>query len=326
MEITFEQVKELIPEMVSLYYVDYRDSFDNHMELIQDCIHEGNHDALYEKTDEWFLAADDREYYLKELTKDLAKRYELEDDDAEEIVKHYLDEIMEVLWDRDDSTPVKDLLSNTREESMFFDTGYYMDGDSWAWDEKRVTKERQLIKRMLGLRAIGEGNDAAIDSMIRQANYGGQIVLYFYDNPTDYIGLEETTIKFRNPVIACINTGNGSGDHCELEGCEIKLPYIKDNLFICRTIRYSYVHEVCGMVHDWCSGVTVTFDKKKSKKKVEESSLSKEQARDKELTKIFKAGGCTFGDMDISRHKDTEYINSFPHGWKCKKCGTFWID
>jgi hypothetical protein len=326
MKITFEQVKELIPTRVSMYYVDYRNSLDESLELVQDCIHEGNYDTLYEKTDEWFLDADGGDYYLKELERDLAKKYELETDDAEEIVEHYLDKIMDVLWDRNDSTPTKDLMSNTNKTPMFYDTGYYMDGDSWAWTEKQVIKERQLIKKALGLRAIGEGNDAAIDMMIRQASYGGKIVLYFYDNPTDWIGVEGTTIKITNPIIACIDTSGGSGDHCDLEACSIKLPFEKENLFICSTIKYNYSFSVCGMIHNWCDSSSVELIKAKTKKTVGTSSLTKEMAREKELTKIFKSGSCTYGDMDIARHRDVEYINDYPCRNQCPNCKTAWID
>ena len=34
-KLTWEQVKELIPERVSLYYVDYRDSLDESTDLLQ---------------------------------------------------------------------------------------------------------------------------------------------------------------------------------------------------------------------------------------------------------------------------------------------------
>ena len=33
-----------------------------------------------------------------------------------------------------------------------------------------------------------------------------------------------------------------------------------------------------------------------------------------------------FGDMNISRHKETPYRNDYPCGSRCEDCGTFWID
>ena len=35
-KITWEEVKELIPDSVSLYYVDYRDSLDDHLDVLQE--------------------------------------------------------------------------------------------------------------------------------------------------------------------------------------------------------------------------------------------------------------------------------------------------
>lgn len=71
-------------------------------------------------------------------------------------------------------------------------------------------------------------------------------------------------------------------------------------------------------------------EKKKDNKKIyiklpkeEKESVKRERELDE---KWRKTRGCTFGDMNYSRHADKEYINDFPCGSKCKKCGTFWID
>ena len=41
---------------------------------------------------------------------------------------------------------------------------------------------------------------------------------------------------------------------------------------------------------------------------------------------VFKTGGCTAGDMDMNRHRNTYYLNEFPCGTHCPHCHTFWID
>ena len=135
-------------------------------------------------------------------------------------------------------------------------------------------------------------------------------------------------INFTNPQIALIDNGNGSGNDEEFYGLKIAFPFDRKNLFIDRATHYSYVYDVCGMDDDFCDTTKVTlYEKRKNnKKKIEKSSLHKHLDQEKEYNKIYKAGKCSFGDMNSSRHRNVEYINDFPCGSKCKDCGTFWID
>lgn len=110
-KLTWEQVKELIPERVSLYYVDYNDNLNGQLDLLQKCIDDKNLDALYEKIDDWYIDGADTEYYIKELKADIEQKYDIED--AEYILNEFQDEIRDELYNRDDSNIVKDLLKNT---------------------------------------------------------------------------------------------------------------------------------------------------------------------------------------------------------------------
>lgn len=178
--------------------------------------------------------------------------------------------------------------------------------------------------------------DARIEMMIRQASYGGQLVIYFRESIDCLIGdydengkqFEPTTIKFTSPVIAIIDTSGGSGDDCWLEGHEVSMPLVRNNLFVCKCVKYSYTYEVCGMVSDWCDSTVVHWSEKplKTKSTIEPSNLNDAMERQAALDQIYKAGGCTSGDMNITRHRDVKYINDFPCGNKCTKCGTFWVD
>ena len=49
LEAPISEVLELLPEKTSLVYVDYRDSLDEQPKLLQECIHNGNMDVLYEQ-------------------------------------------------------------------------------------------------------------------------------------------------------------------------------------------------------------------------------------------------------------------------------------
>jgi hypothetical protein len=329
-KITWEQVKELLPESVSLYDVDYRDSLDDHADLLQECIQERCKDTLYEKIDEWYIDSPHYafEYYDKEIQKDIERAFDVDSDEAEEIFEEYREEIRDVLYNRDDSDVIKDLLRNTRDFAMFYDTGYEISEGSWSWDEKTVKQELKEIKKVLGIKIKDNTWDQELDMMIRQASYGGQLVIYFCESVDDFLEIDEqyNMINFRNAHVAIIDTSGGSGDHCYLGGSDITLPLDVSNLYICKAVKYSYTHDVCGMYNDWCAGTSVQLLTKKTKKTAAKSSLAAQQQREKEYQETYRKGSCTPGDMNYSRHRDTEYINNFPCGSKCKKCGTFWID
>ena len=70
----------------------------------------------------------------------------------------------------------------------------------------------------------------------------------------------------------------------------------------------------------------VEFSKRKQRLKIVESETNKLLEQEKKYNDTWKKGECTFGDMDITRHKNTPYQNDFPCGNKCTSCGTFWID
>ena len=48
------QLTDYIPQYVSLYYVDYRDDFDEHEDIQEECIRSNNMEKLYEKAYEWY--------------------------------------------------------------------------------------------------------------------------------------------------------------------------------------------------------------------------------------------------------------------------------
>lgn len=114
-KITFEEIKDLLPTRTSLYYVDYNDSLDNHTKLIQECIDDKNCDALYEATNEWY---EEQPFYAfesldNELISDICNRFEIEEEEAEEIFEEFRDEIRDHYYDVDDSDVLKDLVRNS---------------------------------------------------------------------------------------------------------------------------------------------------------------------------------------------------------------------
>jgi hypothetical protein len=326
-QVELNDLLELLPQNTYLGHVDRNDSFDNSLGILQNCIHNNSFDELNETVDDWYTEQIDShaDEYIKVLKNDFENKYpQLSTDIIDDNESDIIDEI----YRRDKNNLFDDLFRNTSKQTMFYDTGYEVANGSWNWSNKEIIAERKRIIKKLKIVNISESEFAKIDLMISQASYGGQLVIYFYDNVEDYIGNEKrNTIMFKNPCIAIINTGNGSGDHCELNNCESKLTFNRENIFICKTIKYSYTFAVCGMVSNWCEQTKVSLINNKNVK----ISLTKTKTalileNDKKYDETFKNGKCTFGDTDFNRHRNVSYINDYPCGHKCPHCGTFWID
>jgi len=324
----YKDIIDMLPNSVELIYVDYRDSFDENMDIIQKCIHEGNTDAMYEED---YIDFHEQENYsvdeiITELTKDIAEKYNITEKEANDIVEEYEDEIRDEIYNRDKSDTVKQLFKNTSKQVMFYNTGYELEPDSWNWNKEEINGALKEVKEYLHIKT--DKCDEDIKMMIIQASYGGELVIYFYDDVEDYIGIDEKfkTIVFKNPHIAIINTCNGSGDNSYLPGITIKLPLDIKNIFIDKIIKYNYSFEVCGMVNDWCKHTIVDFEEDECNVNLQENSLAKNIEQDHEYQKIFNSGKCSFGDTDMNRHRGVFYKNEFPCGWHCPHCGHFWID
>ena len=87
-----------------------------------------------------------------------------------------------------------------------------------------------------------------------------------------------------------------------------------------------YLDEICGMLNSWCDSTRWETGMKPLKSTMRKSRMSEHQKQEALYEKRFREGGCTLGDMNHKRHRNTYYINSFPCGTKCPHCGTFWID
>lgn len=326
-EITLDDIKELIPEKVTLYYVDYREGLDNMEEEIEKCIHDQTQDALFEKVDEAFQDSPSYafEYLDKELKSDIERKYDLDEDEVNEVFEKYKDDIRDIYYDRDDNTVMEDLWRNTGNMVMCYNTGYEMECDSWAWDDKKINQEIKAMKKYLGIKDDSANN--ALRNIILDAGYGGELCICFSDNPKKYIELhlDLKTIVFDNPMLAVIDRMNGSGSNYEVNST-IKLPFNPKNIILDSIHKYSYTNDICGMSRDWCDCTQVSFEKKKSRKKLGDSATAKQIEQEAKYQKIYDEGGCSFGDIRFERHRDTYYRNEYPCGTKCPHCGRFWID
>lgn len=328
-EPTLEQILGWLPEKISLIFVDRNESLDEDLKLLQDCIHQNSWNMISEHIESWYLEQIQTSVlsYQKDLKKTIISYYGLTAERATELIDEYETFIDDAIYERCNDTTVNDLLRNTRVESVYYDTGYEVPADSWNWTEKQLNKEIKSIMKVLNIKELSERRTQIMTDLIQQASYGGQLVIYFQPTWNDLISQEETTsIKFSNFHLGIIHTGNGSGDAQYFGDLEIELPFERKNLFIDKLDKYSFVYEVCGMVHNWCCQTKFEFGNKFKTTKKPISKTSEQRNIQEEYQKTYESGKCTVGDMNITRHRNVTYINDYPCGNRCHDCGTFWID
>lgn len=319
-----------LPTHVNLYYVDYCDNLDEHMNLLQECVEKNSKYPLSETVYDFW---DDPEGpYLDEMRKAM-ERDGIEWDDE------WVDEIRERLWDLDESDPVDDLLKNTISPNFYYSTSVEVDGwhEAFLCAPWRGESEAQAITKICRFFGIKKDDPRAkqVKSLVLNAPYGGELRLYF-QAPLDTVLSAEyqenapdfKSVHFNGDVaVALYDPLNGSGDF-EIMKIDKWLYFDRENLAISDCDRYS-IEETFGMSYDWARSTDVPeFSLKangtRGPKKV--SAAAERRRQEAKYIQVFKAGGCTLGDTDFRRHRDVYYDNSVPCGNRCPHCGQFWID
>ena len=326
---TLDDVINMLDKSYELIYVDYQSNLEGLENEIQEAIHAQCWSHIDEKLMDWFCESEWQsiEFIMEQLALDIESEWEISLKDAEELLKENFDAISEEIYNRDCSNPLKDLMRNTGDFVAFYDTGYEVLSDSWSWDAEIWKEELQELKSFLKIDS--NKYDKRLEIMLAQASYGGRLVIYFLlDDLKEVMNLSDKNIvKFENPMIAIIDTFNGSGDNTDLPGLELSLPLNVENIFLDKTIKYNYTYVVCGMVGNWCECTSYDFlNVDCSIEKISKSNLHAEISVEQEYIKAFNNGECTHGDVDMKRHRNTIYINEFPCGIHCKDCKTFWVD
>lgn len=324
---TWEEVKALIPEKVHLHCTDRGDNLDSYTAVLQKCISKGNLQSLYNVIDDALLEDTySEDEYVKDLKDNVESTFDIE---ADELMDEYNDSIREVLMERDDSNVIKDLVRNTSDMVLFYDTGHCVEC-SYPMSEEECEEQLKEIKDLINLNT--SDYDELIKQMMYNASYGGNLVVYFTGSVYDIVkNIEDSkpnVIRFGGEVhIAIPNHGCGAGDHTSFKH-SFELPFSNSNLFICKEVKYSYTYEVCGMSSNWCSKTNMELVRVEEPiGEVLKSSTTSHMEREAELNKIFKEGGCTYGDQNYSRHRDVKYYNEPMYCRnECPHCHTVWID
>lgn len=318
--------KDYVPQSVSLYNVDYRENLDENEELQEKCIRQNDLMPLTEEVLEWYMEQQSNNW--NQLLDEIRKKME-RDGKLHEYEEH-LDEMGDLFYERNDTDPTEELIRNSRPTNMFYSLGVkiegYADGTSNREESNAISYNK--IRRALKLKK--SQFDDQLTELVDNATYGGELRIYFNAMFDDLLTSNKKrdfkTIRFHGDVIVAVaDSHNGSGYHVELP-LDITLPFNRDNLFVDSQVHYSYANEICGMCNDWCDSTKWQTGMEPVKASIPKSTMSEHQQKEARYEKTFREGGCTFGDMNYNRHRDTYYINSFPCGNKCPHCGTFWID
>lgn len=319
-----EIVEKYVPEKVWLGYIDRGDSLDDNPGLLQECVEQNSYSPIYETWEDYNCI------YRYQMAVEEFKEIEKKMADDGVFAEPYEEYIMEELYARDQFDPVDGLLGQTSEIVMFYSTGEEIP-DLCGADDEEEEECLSEIKEVLGIK--DDKYDGEITDMMHQA-FGGELRIYFTRNLEDLISCkiennevkDFATIRFSGRVaVAIVDSMNGGGDHCFVK-TDVTFQFKRSNLFVDEQVKYSYTYEICGMVSDWRNDTKVEFGYEETGKETKESLCSEWVERQKKYDETFKSGGCTFGDMNINRHRDVHYDNNYPAGSRCPHCHTFWID
>ena len=309
------------PRGIDLIYIDYRDSIEDpkkREEILQ------TPEEAYEIIDGNSWTGDAQYETINEIEKNYKNKIE-----AEELTEEVSEAMRDWCFEHDTSDPVKDLLKNTRDEYMYYDTGLSFESLEYGNDQdKDIIKRVKTIAKKLKIDY--EKHAKGLRLMVDQAYYGGQLVVLFENNIGNFMTDAKYIEFYKNAEICLMDRGSGSGDHTKINET-LLFEFKRENIHTDKGDNgYSYSGDVCGLVGGIMNDGVLTNKKDNLKViKITTNEQRKEQ-REREARYIASwnngKGKCTFLDMNMERHASTPYRNDYPCGSKCSICNTFWID
>lgn len=350
--ITLDYLKEhywhCFPSYPTLRFVDYRDNLDYKMDEVAEAVRINDFQNLeIDIIDNW-ETCETEEIYWDEFKKSLLKSHdseidEMSDDEFEEALdsNELFERFREWLWDNDDSGDViKQLMDKTDNPGCFYDLNVEFSGEPWCMPKEEIVGDMKEIAKTLHLDWHDKKVRDTLYELRVNATYGGSLRIYFNapiwdlvsegEHGSKYGKSEKDDTDYRSIIfngtymIGIIDPYNGSGMVEDMK-LDLQLEFNRSNLRISKQTKYSY-EEIFGAYSDYeVSDVTFSYAETENKVEVNDT-LTAYEKREAEYNKTFKAGGCTYGDEDMRRHRNVYYENGFPAGWHCPHCGMFWID
>lgn len=316
--------EDYVPSSVYLREIDRGDGLDHCVKEIQECLSGNDLWPLYEMVEDWWDFPEG--YYLDKI------RREMESDDLENEYKEHEDDIIELLRENDKSDPVDDLLRVSGPFPMFYSLGESF-SELWKYDHYDEAQKDEDVEYICELLNIPK--DSPMVEKVRliraESNYGGELRIYFhtglrrmvtYDDNNDF-----KAIRFKGSfMVALWDRANGAGFEEEME-LDLTVEFDRRNLYHAEYEKYDII-SVCGLCRSAIpeTDPEMLMEMPSETREVKTSTNKEWLAHEDQLNQVFKSGKCTFGDMDMARHRNIDYRNDYPCGWKCPHCGTFWID
>lgn len=169
------QLTDYVPQYVSLYHVDYRDDLDEHEDIQEECIRSNSLEKLYEKAYEWYEEQESLNMrgYLEETRKSM------EADSLAGQFEEHEDEIRDLIYDRNDSDPAKDLIRNSSVTNFFYSLGVEISGYQAGIPQRGESTAMACYKVRRALHLKKGQFDEKIEELVENAAYGGELRVYF---------------------------------------------------------------------------------------------------------------------------------------------------
>lgn len=300
------------PYGVELEYVDYQNDLDP--DHIQELIKTGN----IEDSWDWFI--EQRDQYTDDIIKEYEKDNNIKTNNEE---KEF---ITEWCQNNDTSNSMKQLLKNSGHQLFYINTIDFLEEDK--------SNCKQIIKKYGHTKE--EKKD--INFVLFEQSYDAPISFYFYADPQDVYDAiyksKSAFIAIDGAYFSTISRDQGSNWLGKKGIFRIAIP--KKNF-----IANVFLDEAKGTGYGWGEIAGPSYDSyteagifnstakliKQHKYQIIKTEITEEQIQEQRFAKKWaETGECSFGDMNIKRHKDISYENNYPCGNKCNTCGTFWID
>lgn len=306
------------PNYVHLYNVDYRDDLSNCKKEVAQCIRQNNFFPITEEMYGWWNFPED--YYIDEI-KNKMQENDLEWDDD------YIEEIRDALFEADKSDPLKDLLRNTGNVTMYYDLCERW-GNAWCMTKEEKWEAVDEICAMLQISKDDKERRGLVYSLLINCAGGGYLRIYFNCPIDDVITgspADFKVIKFKGNYTVSLHDPIEGGGWSEEINLDCEYEFNRDNLQLSEYgDRYSW-RNVYGCDPEG-DAPQFLMESDKNAMSVEKSGVNDMIAQEEEYERVFKAGDCTYGDTKFTRHRDVYYRNDFPCGDVCPHCGQFWID
>ena len=109
-----KSILNLMDKHYSLIYIDYRSNLDHELDKVQDAIQSQEWYPLDEILEDWSFwehQEDSVGCILEELERDIRENFDVSVNRAENFIEDHRDELREIIYARDDSNPIVDLIS-----------------------------------------------------------------------------------------------------------------------------------------------------------------------------------------------------------------------